>query len=203
MAALVPGGRLLVASHNRGKVAEIAELLAPYGVDVVSAADIDLPAPEETAGTFAGNARIKAHAAARASGLPALADDSGLSVDALGGAPGVDTADWAETPQGRDFALAMARIRSELVRTKAAEPYGAAFICLLCLAFPDGREQIFEGRVAGRIVWPMRGTLGHGYDPIFQPEGSDLTFAEMDRDQKNRISHRGRAFEKFMAACLG
>lgn len=197
------GDRLLVASHNRGKVEEIADLLAPYGVAVVSAADLGLPEPEETETTFAGNARIKAHAAAKASGLPALSDDSGIEVEALGGAPGVYTADWAETQAGRDFVMAMRRTWEELERANAPEPRRAAFVCTLCLAQPDGSDRIFEGRMPGRIVWPMRGDQGHGYDPIFQPEGSDLTFGEMDRWEKNRISHRARAFEKFVAACFG
>ena len=197
------GDRLLVASHNKGKIEEIADLLAPYGVAVVSAAELDLPEPAETETNFAGNARIKAHAAARASGLPALSDDSGIEVEALGGAPGVHTADWAETPSGRDFVKAMTRTWEELERIGAPEPRRAAFVCTLCLAWPDGRDEIFEGRIPGRIVWPMRGTQGHGYDPIFQPDGYDLTFGEMDRWEKNKISHRARAFEKFVAACFG
>lgn len=197
------GDRLLVASHNKGKIEEIADLLAPYGVAVVSAAELDLPEPAETETNFAGNARIKAHAAARASGLPALSDDSGIEVEALGGAPGVHTADWAETPSGRDFVKAMTRTWEELERIGAPEPRRAAFVCTLCLAWPDGRDEVFEGRIPGRIVWPMRGTQGHGYDPIFQPDGYDLTFGEMDRWEKNRISHRARAFEKFVAACFG
>jgi XTP/dITP diphosphohydrolase len=197
------GDRLLVASHNRGKIEEIADLLAPYGVAVVSAAEFALPEPVETETNFAGNARIKAHAAAMATGLPALSDDSGIEVEALGGAPGVHTADWAETPQGRDFVRAMTRTWEELERIGAPEPRRAAFVCTLCLAWPDGRDEIFEGRMPGRIVWPMRGTQGHGYDPIFQPDGYDLTFGEMDRWEKNKISHRARAFEKFVAACFG
>ena len=197
------GDRLLVASHNRGKIEEIADLLAPHGVAVVSAAEFGLPEPPETGSVFAENARIKAHAAARATGLPALSDDSGIEIEALGGAPGVHTADWAETPHGRDFAMAMTRTWNELEAIAAPEPRRAAFVCTLCLAFPDGRDAVFEGRMPGRIVWPMRGTQGHGYDPIFQPEGFDLTFGEMDRWEKNRISHRARAFEKFVAACFG
>jgi XTP/dITP diphosphohydrolase len=197
------GDRLLVASHNRGKIEEIADLLAPYGVAVLSAAELGLPEPAETETNFAGNARIKAHAAAKASGLPALSDDSGIEVEALGGAPGVHTADWAETPQGRDFVQAMTRTWEELEAKAAPEPRRAAFVCTLCLAWPDGRDEIFEGRMEGRIVWPMRGTQGHGYDPIFQPDGYDLTFGEMDRWEKNKISHRARAFEKFVAACFG
>ncbi len=197
------GDQLLVASHNRGKIEEIADLLAPFGVAVVSAAECGLPEPEETETTFAGNARIKAHAAAKATGLPALSDDSGIEVEALGGAPGVHTADWAETPAGRDFVMAMTRTWSELERVGAPEPRRAAFVCTLCLAWPDGHDEIFEGRMPGRIVWPMRGSQGHGYDPIFQPDGYNQTFGEMDRWEKNRISHRARAFEQLVAACFG
>ena len=197
------GGRpLLVATHNRGKLEEIAELLRPFGVAVVSAGDLGLPVPEETEASFAGNARIKAHAGAKASGLVALADDSGLSVDALGGAPGVLTADWAETGQGRDFSIAMARLRRELLAAGAVEPWTAQFNCTLALAWPDGQDRIFAGVMPGRIVWPPRGSEGHGYDPVFQPDGADLTFGEMDRWQKNRISHRARAFAKFVEECF-
>lgn len=196
------GARLLVASHNAGKVEEIADLLSGHGIAVVSAADLGLPVPPETGTTFAENARAKAHAAARAAGLPALADDSGIAVEALGGAPGVQTADWAETPAGRDFALAMRRTWEALEAARAPEPRRAAFLCTLCLAWPDGQEALFEGRVEGRIVWPPRGSLGHGYDPIFLPDGHDVTFGEMDRWAKNRLSHRARAFAAFRAACL-
>lgn len=195
--------RLLVATHNRGKLEEIAHLLEPFGVSVVGAAELNLPVPEETETSFAGNARLKAEAAARATGLPALADDSGLEVEALDGAPGVYTADWAETPQGRDFAMAMTRVRDELDARAAPEPRRARFCCTLALAWPDGGCEIFEGHVEGRIVWPMRGTQGHGYDPIFQPDGHGQTFGEMDRWDKNHISHRARAFEKFVADCFG
>ena len=197
------GDRLLVASHNAGKIAEIAELLAPHGVAVLSAAELGLPEPEETEDSFLGNARIKAHAAAKSAGMPALADDSGIEVAALGGAPGVYTADWAETPAGRDFVAAMTRTWAELERLGAPEPRLAAFCCTLVLAWPDGRDAVFEGRMPGRIVWPMRGDQGHGYDPIFQPEGYAMTFGQMDRAEKNRISHRARAFAKFVAACFG
>lgn len=197
------GDRLLVASHNEGKIAEIAELLAPHGVAVLSAAELGLPEPEETEDSFLGNARIKAHAAAKSAGMPALADDSGIEVAALGGAPGVYTADWAETPAGRDFVAAMTRTWAELERVAAPEPRLAAFCCTLVLAWPDGRDAVFEGRMPGRIVWPMRGERGHGYDPIFQPEGYAMTFGQMDRAEKNRISHRARAFAKFVAACFG
>jgi XTP/dITP diphosphohydrolase len=197
------GDRLLFATHNRGKVEEMAALLAPYKVGVVSAADLDLPEPAETETTFLGNARIKAHAAARASGLPALADDSGIEVQALNGAPGVHTADWAETPTGRDFLMAMNRTHSELMAANAPQPWHAAFRSTLVIAWPDGVDLFFEGSVSGVLVWPIRGALGHGYDPMFQPDGYAVTFAEMTSDEKNRISHRARAFEQFVAACLG
>jgi XTP/dITP diphosphohydrolase len=196
------GGRLLVASHNRGKVEEIADLLSDLGIAVLAAGDLGLPVPDETGATFADNARLKAHAAARAAGLPALADDSGLAVAALGGAPGVRTADWAETPGGRDFALAMRRTWAALEAAAVPEPRRAAFVCALCLAWPDGDEALVEGRIEGRIVWPPRGDRGHGYDPIFLPDGHDQTFGEMDRWAKNRISHRARAFARLRAACL-
>jgi XTP/dITP diphosphohydrolase len=196
------GKRLVVATHNRGKFEEIAALLEPFGVEAVSAADLGLPEPAETEETFVGNARIKAHAAARASGLPALADDSGIEVEALGGAPGVHTADWAETPSGRDFVQAMHRTWTLLEAAHAPEPRRARFRCTLVLAWPDGHDEVFEGKVKGRIVWPMRGDRGHGYDPIFQPDGHQLTFGEMDRWEKNRMSHRADAFRKLIAGCF-
>ncbi len=202
MRGLSRGDRLLVATHNRGKLEEIAALLDPHGVTALSAAEFGLPEPEETGTTFIENARIKAHAAAAATGLPALADDSGICVEALGGAPGVHTADWAETADGRDFEMAMRRTWEALEAAGASSPRRAAFICTLVLAWPDGVDQVFEGRMAGQIVWPMRGTQGHGYDPIFQPDGHVVTFGEMDRWEKNRISHRADAFAKFTAACL-
>lgn len=196
------GDRLVVATHNRGKLEEIAALLAPFGVSLSSNADHGLPEPDETEFTFAGNARIKAHAAARATGLPALADDSGLMVDALGGDPGVKTADWAETGQGRDFAMAMQRVHDALQATGAPAPHRARFCCTLVLAWPDGEDAVFAGEMPGQIVWPMRGDQGHGYDPIFQPDGYAVTFGEMDRWEKNRISHRADAFRKLVAGCF-
>jgi XTP/dITP diphosphohydrolase len=196
------GDRLLVATHNAGKLEEIAHLLEPFGISCVGAAELELPVPEETETSFVGNARIKAHAATRASRLPALADDSGLAVAALSGAPGVHSADWAETPHGRDFDIAMRRVWSELEAIDAPCPRRAAFICALVLAFPDGEDAVFEGRIEGQIIWPMRGNQGHGYDPIFLPEGHDLTFGEMDRWEKNRISHRADAFERLVRACF-
>jgi len=196
------GDRLLVATHNKGKLEEIAALLAPYGIGCVSAGELGLPEPAETEATFIGNARIKAHAAARATGLPALADDSGIEVDGLGGAPGVHTADWAETSTGRDFTQAMTRTWDELERTHAPYPRTARFRATMVLAWPDGHDEVFEGKVEGQVVWPMRGRQGHGYDPMFQPAGHALTFAELDPAEKNRISHRADAFGK-LVACFG
>jgi XTP/dITP diphosphohydrolase len=193
-------GTLVIATHNAGKVEEIRHLIGPRDLTLVSAGELGLPEPAETETTFAGNARIKAHAAARASGHPALADDSGLSVEGLGGAPGVYTADWAMTASGRDFAMAMARVWSELEAAGVDEPRRAAFHCTLALAWPDGRDAVFEGVVPGRIVWPPRGDQGHGYDPIFVLDGYDITFGEMDRWEKNRLSHRGRAFAALVAS---
>ncbi|MBZ4022035.1 non-canonical purine NTP pyrophosphatase, RdgB/HAM1 family [Rhodobacter sp. TJ_12] len=190
--------RLLVATHNKGKLAEMRDLMAPYGVEVVGAAEMNLPEPAETETTFVGNARIKAHAAAKATGLPALSDDSGIEVDALDGAPGVYTADWAETPNGRDFGMAMERTWAECEKRGAPFPRTARFRSTLVLAWPDGHDEVFEGKAEGQLVWPMRGAQGHGYDPMFQPEGYDITFAEMDPAKKNEISHRADAFRKFV-----
>jgi len=203
MSPRLTGGRLVVATHNQGKLEEIARLFEPYAVEVVSAGALGLAEPEETEATFLGNARIKAHAAARASGLPALADDSGIEVDALGGAPGVYTADWAVTPEGRDFVQAMTRTWQGLEAAAAPYPRTARFRCTLVLAWPDGEEAVFEGKVEGQCVWPMRGTEGHGYDPMFQPDGYTVTFGEMDRWRKNEISHRADAFRKLVGACFG
>ena len=197
------GNQLVVATHNPGKLEEIAALLGPFGIELTSNADHGLPEPAETEATFVGNAQIKAHAAARATGLPALADDSGIEVAALGNAPGVHTADWAEGPGGRNFAQAMHRVWEELNAVAAPEPRLARFCCTLVMAWPDGQDAVFEGWIAGRIVWPMRGDQGHGYDPVFQPDGYAQTFGEMDRWQKNRISHRADAFRKLVAGCFG
>jgi len=194
--------RICLASHNKGKLVEIKELLAPFGIEVVSAGELGLPEPAETEDSFAGNARIKAHFAARESGLPALSDDSGLSVEALDGAPGVYTADWAETPAGRDYPMAMKKVWDALDARGAAEPRRAAFNCTLCIAWPDGHDELFVGKVDGRLSWPMRGEQGHGFDPIFIPEGHDITFGEMEPAVKNGISHRARAFEKLQADAL-
>ncbi len=194
--------RLVVATHNKGKLEEISALLEPFSVEVTSAGALGLQEPAETESTFVGNARIKAHFAAKASGLPALADDSGISVDGLGGAPGVYTADWAETPKGRDFVLAMTRTWDALEAAQAPHPRRAQFRCTLVLAWPDGHDEVFEGVVAGQCVWPMRGDQGHGYDPMFLPDGYDITFGEMDRWEKNRISHRADAFRKLVKGCF-
>ena len=197
------GKRILVATHNAGKLEEMEQLFAPFGVEVVGAAEMNLPEPDETENTFVGNARIKAHAAVKATGLPALADDSGIEVDGLGGAPGVYTADWAETPSGRDFMLAMTRTHSELTKRAAPQPWTARFCSTLVLAWPDGHDEVFAGTVEGTLVWPVRGALGHGYDPMFQPIGHTRTFAEMSHDEKNAISHRADSFAKLIAGCFG
>ena len=194
--------KLVVATHNQGKLEEIAKLAEPFGIEVVSAGALGLPEPEETETTFIGNARIKAHAAAKATGLPALADDSGIAIDALDGAPGVYTADWATTPQGRDFGMAMQRTWNELEAINAPFPRRAKFCCTLVMAWPDGHDEVFPGEMPGAVVWPPRGDQGHGYDPIFQPEGFDITFGEMDRWKKNEISHRADAFRKLVAGCF-
>lgn len=189
--------RLVVASHNPGKVREIREMLAPYGVEPVSAAELDLPEPEETGTTFVANAELKALAAADLTGLPALADDSGLCADALNGDPGIFSARWAG--ESRDFGVAMRRVEDALAAAGPDAARTAHFVCVLALAWPDGHVEWFEGRVDGMLVWPPRGTGGFGYNPIFRPDGSDLTFAEQP-DAKAGISHRARAFEKLVAA---
>ena len=193
---------LIVATHNAGKLAEMVDLLGPFGITVRGAAELNLDEPEETVTTFIGNARIKAKAAVEATGLPALSDDSGIQVDALGGAPGVYTADWAETGNGRDFVMAMERVNRELEAKNEPHPRTARFCCTLVLAWPDGHEEIFEGVMPGQVVWPMRGNNGHGYDPIFVPDGHDVTFAEMPTDLKNSISHRADAVSKLVKGCF-
>ncbi|WP_425044915.1 RdgB/HAM1 family non-canonical purine NTP pyrophosphatase [Primorskyibacter sp. S87] len=197
------GDTLLVATHNKGKLEEMAHLLQPFGVKVVGASDMNLPEPEETEDTFVGNARIKAHAAAMATGLPSLSDDSGITIDALNGAPGVYTADWAETENGRDFLMAMTRANTELENLNAPHPRTAQFRCTLVLAWPDGHDEVFEGVAPGHLVWPIRGKDGFGYDPMFVPQGHETTYAEMDRWEKNKISHRAAAVSKFVAGCFG
>jgi XTP/dITP diphosphohydrolase len=193
------GGRLVLATHNAGKVKEVADLLSPWGFAVVSAGALGLPEPAETEESFIGNARIKALAAARAAGLPALADDSGFCVAALDGAPGVRTADWAETPAGRDYAMAMAKV--ERLARHAADRRGS-FVCALVLAWPDGHAEAFQGEAHGHWVWPPRGTRGFGFDPMFVPDGHDETFGEMDPARKHAISHRAAAFRLLAEACL-
>jgi len=195
--SLRPGTRLVIASHNKGKVREIAELVAPYGIDVVSAGELGLPEPEETETSFIGNARLKAVAAAKASGMIALADDSGLEVEALGGEPGIDSALWGGAK--RDFALAMQRVH-EALAAKGVQDSPANFTCALALATPDGEAETFAGKVFGRVTWPPRGERGFGYDPIFEPEGYAETFGEMEPALKDAISHRARAFEQLMLA---
>ena len=192
-------GKLVIASHNQGKVREILEMLAPYGIEPVSAADLDLPEPDETGTTFLANAELKALQAADLTGLPSLADDSGLCVDARGGEPGIFSARWAG--ETKDFKVAMQRVNDAIEATGPEASRDAHFICVLALAWPDGHVEWFEGRVDGTLVWPPRGTGGFGYNPIFAPLGSDLTFAEMP-DAKKAISHRAMAFEKMMAAVL-
>ena len=203
-------GRLVIATHNAGKLVEMRELLGLYGVEAVSAGDLNLPEPEETGMTFAANARIKAEASAQASGMPALADDSGLVVDALDGAPGIYSARWAGP--GKDFHVAMEKIEGMLRERDAFTPQqrSAHFVSVLCVAWPDGHVEEFEGKVDGSLVWPPRGNEGFGYDPMFLPEGFGLTFGEMSRDEKHGLppkgqglSHRARAFLKLAEACLG
>ena len=192
-------GKLVIASHNPGKVREIAELLGPYGIEPVSAADLDLPEPEEDGVTFVDNADLKARLAADLSGLPALADDSGLCVDALDGRPGIFSARWAG--EDKDFRVAMERVHNEMLATDPQAGRNAHFICALSVAWPqDGQCESFEGRVDGVLVWPPRGDRGFGYDPIFQPIGHDQTFGEMDPAKKYAMSHRADAFRKLVAA---
>lgn len=194
--------RILIATHNAGKLEEMRQLFAPHGVEVVGAAEMNLDEPEETENSFIGNARIKARAAVKATGLAALADDSGIEVEALDGAPGVNTADWAETPNGRDFVMAMTKTHKLLEERQAPHPRKARFCATFVLAWPDGHEEVFQGQVKGTLVWPIRGEIGHGYDPMFQPDGYEETFAEMPAEQKNAISHRADAFRKLMAGCF-
>ena len=197
------GTEIIVASHNVGKISEIGDLLAPFGVASVGADALGLDEPEETGTDFIANAELKAHAAAMATGRPALADDSGLAVDALDGAPGIYSARWAQTPDGtRDFALAMQKVETALAQ-KPDAPRTARFICALSLAWPDGHAESFEGQVAGSLVWPMRGDNGFGYDPVFLPLGGDLTFGEMSPQAKHAISHRADAFAQLVAGCFG
>lgn len=199
MARKLNSDELVIASHNSGKIVEIGDLMRPFGVKVVSAKALGLQDPEETETTFAGNAAIKARAAAHDSGKPALADDSGLCIDALGGAPGIYSARWAGEP--RDFNAAMKKIETALAET-GGEDLNAHFVCALCLAWPDGHEEIFEGAIHGTLTFPGRGDLGFGYDPIFVPVGDSRTFAEIEPEEKHAISHRARAFRRLVEQCL-
>ncbi|WP_457582091.1 RdgB/HAM1 family non-canonical purine NTP pyrophosphatase [Ensifer canadensis] len=205
---------LIVASHNAGKIREIRDLIGPLGFEAKSAADLNFVEPDETGTTFEENATIKALASARASGMPALSDDSGLAIDALDGAPGVYTANWAEREDGsRDFAMAMQKVEDALQDKGASAPERrtARFVSVLCLAWPDGHVELFRGEVEGHVVWPPRGDQGFGYDPVFQPKGYDTTFGEMSADEKHgwkpgdseALSHRARAFKIFAETCLG
>ena len=205
------GQTLLIATHNQGKLSEFRELFTPLGLVLVSAGDLHLPEPEETGTTFVENARLKAHAAARAAGMIALADDSGLCVDALGGEPGVYTADWAATPNGRDYAMAMRRVEDRLQAIGANSPglRKGSFNATLCLAHPDGRNDLYVGQVTGTMVWPPRGDKGFGFDPMFMPDGFDITFGEMPSSAKHSwapgqvgLSHRARAFAKFVEGAI-
>ncbi|MDT9599785.1 RdgB/HAM1 family non-canonical purine NTP pyrophosphatase [Sphingosinicella rhizophila] len=194
-------GKLVIASHNPGKVREIAELLGPYGIEAVSAADLDLPEPDEIGVTFVDNADLKARSAADLSGLPALADDSGLCVDALEGRPGIYSARWAG--ENKDFRIAMERVHREMLAVDPEAGRNAHFVCALAVCWPqDGQCESFEGRVDGTLVWPPRGDNGFGYDPMFQPIGYDRTFAEMDPAEKYAIDHRADAFRKLVAALI-
>jgi XTP/dITP diphosphohydrolase len=193
------GGKLVVASHNAGKVREIGDLLAPFGIETVSAGELGLEEPEETGDTFRANAELKALAAAKAANLPALADDSGLCVNALNGAPGIYSARWAGP--SKDFEFAMEKLRRGMLEAGPVD-VGAHFICGLALAWPDGHIEYFEGRVDGELTWPPRGEKGFGYDPIFIPEGHDITFGEMEPDAKHAMSHRADAFRQLVNACF-
>jgi len=196
MARVLTGDRLVIASHNQGKVEEISALLAPFGIESLPAAVLGVPEPEETGDSFETNAALKAMAAAEASGLPAIADDSGLVVRALGGAPGIYSARWAGP--AKDFGFAMARVNREL----GDRDRSATFVAVLALAWPNGGIELFRGDVAGRLVWPPRGERGFGYDPIFVPEGGAETFGEMEPAEKHKISHRACAFAKLVDGCL-
>lgn len=202
---LQAGDKLIIATHNPGKLREIAALLTPYGINVVSAGELGLPEPVEDGDSFTANALIKARSAAEGAGHPALADDSGLCVDALGGAPGIHSARWAG-PE-KDFQVAMERVSEALEASvrdiqDGGDDRSAHFICVLAVAWPDGHAETFEGRVYGTLVWPPRGDKGFGYDPMFEADGRAVTFGEMDPDEKHRISHRANAFQHLLTACL-
>ena len=208
MTRSIGSGSLVIATHNAGKLKEISALLAPYGVKCISAGSLGLPEPPETGTTFVQNALLKARAAAEASGLPALADDSGLSVDALDGRPGVYTADWAERQHfegepGRDWYMAMGKVEGMLQQKGADVDRSCAFHCVLALAWPDGEQAVYEGTAPGTLTWPPRGEMGFGYDPVFVPKGRDQTFAEIAPEEKHSISHRADAFAKLVAEQFG
>ncbi len=208
MTRRIGSGSLVIATHNAGKLKEISALLAPHGVKCISAGSLGLPEPPETGTTFVQNALIKARAAAEASGLPALADDSGLSVDALGGRPGVYTADWAERQHfegdpGRDWYMAMGKVEGMLQEKGADVDRSCAFHCVLALAWPDGEHEVYEGTAPGTLTWPPRGEMGFGYDPVFVPKGREQTFAEIAPEEKHAISHRADAFAKLVAEQFG
>ena len=200
---LLVSDTVVLATHNPGKIREFRDLLNGLPVNVVTSQDLGLPSPEEISSTFDGNASLKARFSSGASGKPAIADDSGITVDALDGQPGPATADWAETPTGRNYVKAMTRVWTMLEEISAPEPRRAQFRSTICVSWPDGHEEFFRGIVEGRIVWPMRGELGFGFDPIFLPDGYRKTFGEMDRKHKNLISHRALALQEFAAGCLG
>ena len=193
---------LIFATHNHGKLEEMQHLFAHSGVKIMGSRDLGLEEPEETENTFLGNAQIKARAALSVSRLPVLADDSGIEIDAFNGAPGVHTANWAETPRGRDFIKAMTYTHRELEKINAPYPRRARFVCTLVLVWPDEHEESVQGTVEGQLIWPMRGELGYGFDPLFKPDGYDQTFGEMDRWEKNKISHRAQAVKQLMASCF-
>lgn len=204
MTRRIGSSRLVIATHNAGKLREISALLAPYGIECLSAGQLGLPEPAETGTTFVENALIKAHAAAGAAQLPALADDSGLSVAALGGKPGVYTADWAERQwfegdPGRDWYMAMGKVEGLLAQRGPEVDRSCRFTCVLALAWPDGEQAVYEGHVEGTFSWPPRGEMGFGYDPVFVPQGRDVTFAQLAPEEKHRISHRADAFAKLVA----
>jgi XTP/dITP diphosphohydrolase len=195
MSLKLTGQKIVIATHNTGKLEEFRQIFAPHGVNAISAGELGLAEPVETENTFQGNARIKALAAMQASGMIAMADDSGLCVDALNGDPGVYTADWAGP--SRDWSMAMRLVEEKLQAAGASTPAQrrGAFMCTLCVIWPDGTERFYEGRAPGHLVWPPRGKLGHGYDPVFMPEEESVTFGEMEHDRKNKISHRARALD--------
>ena len=195
---IFPENKILIATHNEGKLEEFKYILKDLGLKILSSKDLNLDEPIETENTFIGNAKIKSRSSCLQSNIPSLADDSGLQVHALGNKPGVYTADWAFTENGRDFKKAMHRVWNELLETKQKRPFTANFICTLVLTFPNGDEEIFEGSVNGLITWPIRGIDGHGYDPMFIPDGYKKTFGEMKDSEKNKISHRNRALKKFV-----